>query len=66
MRKEYLLPIKLEVKSENPDLDAKKIAESIHDAIKKYGSEMFHWKCSDMEYSICIKADEEQFSLLEI
>jgi len=66
MKKEYSLPIKLEIKSENPDLDAKTIAEVIHDAVEKYGSEVFHGEYFDMEYSIYIKADKEAFSLLGI
>ena len=66
MRKEYSLPIKLEIKSENPDIDAKRIAESIHDAIEEYGAKEFHGEYFDMEYSIYIKAPKEDFSLLGI
>ena len=66
MRKEYSFPIKLEIKSDNPDLDAKMIAEAIHDAVKKYGAEVFHGEYFDMEYGIYIKANKEEFSLLGI
>ena len=66
MIKRYALPMKLEIRSEHPDLDAKKIAEAIHDAIEKYGSEVFHGEYFDVEYSIYIKADEKEFSLLGI
>ena len=64
MKKRYAMPIKLEIDSENPDLDAKTIAESIHDAVERFGSEKFHGQYFDMEYSIYIKADEKVFSML--
>lgn len=64
MKKEYTLPIKLEIISENPDLDAKRIAESISDAIEDYGSQEFDGEFFDAEYSIYIKADKEIFSRL--
>lgn len=64
MRKEYTIPIKMEIESENPDLDAKRIADSIYDAAEKYGLEIFHGEHLDMGYSIYIKADKREFSQL--
>ena len=61
MIKKYSFPIKFEIKSKHPDLDAKKIAEAIYDAVEKYGTEVFHGEYFDMEYEIYIKANEEEF-----
>ena len=66
MIKEYSLPIKLEIESEHPNIDAKMIAEEIRDAVEKFGTEVFHGKYFNMEYSIYIRADKKEFSLLGI
>ena len=61
MKKIYAFPIRLEIESKNPDKDARRIAETIHDAVEQYSLNSFHGQWMDMEYSVYIKADEATF-----
>lgn len=63
MKKEYVMPIHLEIDSKNPSLDARRIAETIMDAVEEYGRD-FRGQFFDMEYSIYIKAEKEVFATL--
>ena len=65
VKKVYSMPIRLEIDSRNPDLDAKRTAEAIYDAVEHYATKVFHGKEYDMEYSIYILAEKEVFEALE-
>jgi len=63
MKQTYHLPVRVEIESDNPDKDLKKIAEAMYDAVNDIVKDPdFRLKWFDMEYSIFVKADKETFA----
>lgn len=62
MKKKYVFPVQIEIDSDNPNVDARKIAEKIYDAVEAYSVQDFHGGWLDIKYSIYIKADEGEMN----
>lgn len=65
--KKYILPIKVEIKSDNPDKEIKRIADCIYDSITAMTNKPGYKQrvnLLDLDYSIYIKAENDAFDEL--
>ena len=63
MKQIYHLPVRVEIESDNPDKDLKRIAEAMYDAVNEIVKDpVYRPKYFDMGYSIFVKADKETFA----